>query len=676
MAEWICFPDDFEIMLFNKSNAMRYERDVRVFPLCKRAEISATVCFYKEFVLTEENVIDIFYDGDAQVRADGGQYEYGFNGKLVLPAGKHSLSVALFCEDGRLPALFVKSKELQSDGSWFCTDGANKFFPAGCTGIYSPEVSPNNFALPRRKISYSVKECDGAYFYDCGKEVVAAVKFFGVKGNGDIIIYYGESVEEALDSDNCETLDILAAAGREEICTPVPKGFRYFSVKRSGSAAFSSMEVFEEYTPRERVSEFCCSDGEVNKIWDIALYTMDLTTRLFYLDGVKRDRWVWGADAYQSILMNRFSFFDTATTKRTLTALFGLGKNGFSQHINNINAYSFFVIIALWEYYNQTGDAEYVKHVYPRAKSLMEFCLSRLDENGFMTGYPEDWVFVDWSEGNTAEGALSYNQILMYKALKSLSELALETGERKDGENYGAFAQKTYDKIQKTFWCEEGGYFAYSLVEGKLDRKVMKQPNAMAVLFDVVTEEQKSKVLENVFLNDAVKKITTPFMMFFELAAMAKLGEKRVVFKKLKDYWGAMAEEGVTAFWETFDKNESGAEKYAMYGRKYGKSLCHAWGAAPLYIIGEALIGLGVEKGLNVFTPEETDLADFTIKTPVKKGYVTISKKGKEYTVFSDEMPVILRTDADIIKSVDGEICLKGGKTELVSGVRHTLVLN
>jgi len=23
-----------------------------------------------------------------------------------------------------------------------------------------------------------------------------------------------------------------------------------------------------------------------------------------------------------------------------------------------------------------------------------------------------------------------------------------------------------------------------------------------------------------------------------------------------------------------------------MYGRKYGKSLCHAWGAAPLYLLG------------------------------------------------------------------------------------------
>jgi hypothetical protein len=29
-----------------------------------------------------------------------------------------------------------------------------------------------------------------------------------------------------------------------------------------------------------------------------------------------------------------------------------------------------------------------------------------------------------------------------------------------------------------------------------------------------------------------------------------------------------------------------------MYGRKFGKSLCHAWGASPLYLLGKYYLGV------------------------------------------------------------------------------------
>lgn len=29
-----------------------------------------------------------------------------------------------------------------------------------------------------------------------------------------------------------------------------------------------------------------------------------------------------------------------------------------------------------------------------------------------------------------------------------------------------------------------------------------------------------------------------------------------------------------------------------MYGRKFGKSLCHAWGASPIYLLGKYYLGI------------------------------------------------------------------------------------
>ena len=58
------------------------------------------------------------------------------------------------------------------------------------------------------------------------------------------------------------------------------------------------------------------------------------------------------------------------------------------------------------------------------------------------------------------------------------------------------------------------------------------------------------------------------------------------------NYWGGMLREGATSFWEKYVPTERGVQHLAMYGRPYGKSLCHAWGASPIYLIGRYFLGV------------------------------------------------------------------------------------
>ena len=60
----------------------------------------------------------------------------------------------------------------------------------------------------------------------------------------------------------------------------------------------------------------------------------------------------------------------------------------------------------------------------------------------------------------------------------------------------------------------------------------------------------------------------------------------------MKDYWGGMLKLGATSFWEEYNPDKKGAEHYAMYGREFGKSLCHAWGASPIYLLGKYYLGV------------------------------------------------------------------------------------
>jgi hypothetical protein len=112
------------------------------------------------------------------------------------------------------------------------------------------------------------------------------------------------------------------------------------------------------------------------------------------------------------------------------------------------------------------------------------------------------------------------------------------------------------------------------------------------IFFDYFTPEQKIAVKQNVLLNDKIAKITTPYMRFYELEALCAMGEQSYVLKEMKSYWGGMLKLGATSFWEEYNPDKKGTEHLAMYGRPFGKSLCHAWGASPIYLLGKYYLGV------------------------------------------------------------------------------------
>ena len=81
-------------------------------------------------------------------------------------------------------------------------------------------------------------------------------------------------------------------------------------------------------------------------------------------------------------------------------------------------------------------------------------------------------------------------------------------------------------------------------------------------------------------------------MRFYELEVLCALGQQRQVLDEIRSYWGGMLAQGATTFWETYDPKEGYPERLAMYGNRYGKSLCHAWGASPIYLLGKYYLGV------------------------------------------------------------------------------------
>ncbi len=384
---------------------------------------------------------------------------------------------------------------------------------------------------------------------------------------------------------------------------------------------------------------FKCSDPEINRIWDVGAYTMHLTTREFFIDGIKRDRWVWSGDAVQSYLMNYYLFFDSPTVKRTTRLL--RGKDPVTAHINTIMDYTLYWFNGIYDYYLYSGDKEFVKEIYPRMQTLMDYVLSRTNKDGMLEGMTGDWVCVDWADfPMSKQGALSFEQVLFCKSLETMQMCADIVGDTADASKYGKLAGELKAKLLPTFWDEKRQALVHNVENGKQSDQVNKFANMFAITYGYFDEPTTESVMKNVMLNPEVPAITTPYMRFYELEALCDRGMQTQVLGEIKDYWGGMLREGATSFWEKYVPSDSGAQHLAMYGRPYGKSLCHAWGASPIYLLGKYYLGVKpLKPGYQEFsiTPELGGLKWMEGTVPTPNGEISLYVNEREIKVKATE---------------------------------------
>ena len=629
---WIWYPGDYEIWLGNRMNNRRTDRGAFFPPFWKSDSHYVTVEFSKALDLKEPETVKIAVEGMYNIKIDG-KMLFGMPDVFTLSAGKHHLNVKVWNQTTP-PAIFVNGKTVKSDGTWKVTNedkewidasgkasdtSASVYMDAGSWNFNTPEQRPSLFHLncqPQDVVS-AKKTPQGGILYDFGKETFGYLVFHDLSGKGNIRVYYGESAEEAQDKEHCETLDEFMASPQRMVdlsnhrdlkkegsafATSDSKAFRYVYVETDPAVHFQSMSMLYEYAQETDRASFECNDDEINRMWKIGAYTLRLTTREFFIDGIKRDRWTWGGDACQSYLMNDYLFFDSDCVKRTTWLL--RGKDPVTSHINTIMDYTFYWFLGIYDYYLYSGDRHFVSQIYPRMKTLMDYVLSRTDKRGMVEGLSGDWVFVDWSpKPMDKHGELSFEQILFCKSLEDMSLCAGLTHHPVEQQKYEQLAEQLRGRILSTFWDNDRQAFVHNVIPSEenstlLTRPITRYANIFAILFGYLNQQQKEEVAKGVLFNDKIMPITTPYMRFYEMDALCKMGKQRDVLRQMKDYWGGMMRHGCTTFWESYDpsldkgKLASLSEHLSMYGRPYGKSLCHAWGASPIYLLGKYFLGV------------------------------------------------------------------------------------
>ena len=657
---WLWYPGDFEIYHGMVQNFSREERGFDWPAFWYIDDCRKNVKFLRTYELEKETEFTVYSHGSGYLTINS--VKHRFHEKIVCGPGKVDLVIFAGILTG-VPSVYIEGEIICSDPEWMVTDFISAPVKAGYNSRYcKKEQNPTEWEYESMIVHpVEIREQAGGVLYDFGRELTAELQVEWIKEAREVLVCYGESEAEAMDQEWCYYSQKINGS---QVLRK--RAFRYIYIPSAAQdeLRLQARHIYVDIPVR---ASFQCEDQEMNQIWDISCETFRLCSGIFFVDGVKRDRWIWSGDAYQSYLVNPYLFFDEDINKRTIWALRGNGP--VRQHMNTIVDYSMYWVISIYNHYKMSGDLEFLQMIYPKVKMMMEFLEDQLDENGFIVGKPGDWIFIDWAELDK-DGPLCAEQMLLlmcYETMYTLEELLGEEPAGAADETNGRY-QKKYaalkEKIDQYFWSEKKGAYIDSYTSGR--EYVSRHSNLFAILFDQADEKKQELICKNVVYNDSIPQITTPYFKFYELDLLCRMGRNKEVLEQIKNYWGGMLREGAATVWEEYNPQQHGLEHYGMYGDPYGKSLCHAWGATPVYVIGRYFMGVEPTKpGYETFdvAPDTSVFEKFECIVPVKNGQVQIRWDGTKLAVLADR-------DGGTLTYAGKKYELKAGEEVVVSALK------
>ncbi len=416
----------------------------------------------------------------------------------------------------------------------------------------------------------------------------------------------------------------------EHITYKIPRGVTVVSLKYRETGYNSSFS-----------GDFNCDDEFLNSLWQKSLRTLYVTMRDNFMDCPDRERAQWWGDVTSEMIMTMYSMDSNSLLlyqKGVEAMLSHTDESKVLQTVVPINGDYFELpvqqlagIVGFLTYYEYTGDKAFIEKVYRASLDYLK--LWETDENNLVVHRGGSWDWADW--GKKADMPAIENAWVYY-ALSSVEEMANILGKNEDIE-YITKRKNTISKGYKTLWTENG-------FKSKDVRKPDDRANALAVLTGLADESQY-KTIANVLTST---KNSSPYMEYYVLEALCKMGEYQAAKNRIKDRYEGMMSEDYSTLWEFWD---------SWRGTKN-----HAWSGGPLVIMSKHFAGItplsaGWEK---IEINPQYELQDnISCVVPTVKGYVKLEYHTENGQIFINiESPenteVVLHSPENAVITVNG----------------------
>ncbi|MGA3263013.1 MAG: alpha-L-rhamnosidase C-terminal domain-containing protein [Terracidiphilus sp.] len=568
----------------------------------------------------------------------------------VLRRGDSGIEVQIdFAQS--LPCLLMEGGAFSTGPAWEASLDGEHWVHVETGGGNNPNVLPD---APREvTVSLSVDRViepagspQAAYVVAAGRD--ALLDFhetelgslcFTVRGKGQMTVQVGESIAEVRDPDQryfeqYPFAPIPMTDASQHFQLP-QRALRFARFSTLGEAELRGVRFDASLWPAEERGRFESSDPELNEIWKVAVSTLRSNMHDFYLDGIRRDGLLWhdgplALDAYERV------FFDADLSRQTLIGE-TLPEHATIHDVGIIDA-PMYDVIGFEREYLARGDAGFSRMFRDRIEDIVQFYELLQNDRGFVDaarvepyGFFPDWSATEQS-GPDGHGTPAYGQMLLAAMFSAAGRLAAAWKDEDLQDRWCSAARKLVAAVREAFWRPSDGLYANGLDrDGKLDERFTSFAQAFAVAFGTARPEEYSSLFR--FLDDEMRRPAHySLSQVVELMAYARAGRAEQAVKRLKSAWLPMIKRGYWRFFEDIEPVKDANEQFAMYGRRYGASLCHVWaGAAPVMAVSRGILGIEpIEPGYKVCSvnPQRCGLEWVRGAVPVPNGAIEVEWQG------------------------------------------------
>lgn len=348
-----------------------------------------------------------------------------------------------------------------------------------------------------------------------------------------------------------------------------------------------------------------CADKLHSRIYEVAKHTLQLCMHEHFEDCPWREQALYAMDSRIEMLCAYRAFADTEFAKASLR-LFAHAQreNGQLELCAPADApiyipsFTLCYVIECAEYLAQTDDRAFLREVYPVLTKLIDSFAAKMTDHGVIGACtePEAWNFYEWAPGLDGRGASLWPPMdveiieeeteavlsaplnaYFSLALGAYAEIAETLGETTAASEANAMRQAVNRALHALFWDEETACY-YSYVENGKRMHKGELTQALLLVAGAVPEERRAALRCRLYEGDDWVPMTMGSMIHrYEALMQDAKTYRQAVFDEIADRWGEMLFNGATSFWETF----TGTEEYTFNG---ATSLCHGWGALPIYL--------------------------------------------------------------------------------------------
>ena len=424
----------------------------------------------------------------------------------------------------------------------------------------------------------------------------------------------------------------------EHITYKIPKDVTVVSLKYRETGYDSSF-----------CGDFKCDDEFMNSLWQKSLRTLYVTMRDNFMDCPDRERAQWWGDVTSEMIMTMYSMDSNSYL------LYQKGVEAMLSHIDDSKVLQTVVpisgdyfelpvqqlagIVGFLTYYEYTGDKAFIEKVYGASIDYLK--LWEIGENNLVVHREGSWDWPDW--GSKADMTAIENAWVYY-ALSATEKMA-DVLEKDEDISFITQRKDAIAKGYKTLWTEEG--FKSEDAKNPDDRA-----NALAVLSGLAKKEQYDTITNLL----KTTKNSSPYMEYYVLEALCKMGEYEVAYDRIKDRYEGMMYEDYSTLWEFWDE---------WQGTKN-----HAWSGGPLVIMSKHFAGVTpIEAGYEKvkIQPQYTLSDRMNCTVPSVKGLITLDyeKTDGDYIInltLPKDLKTVLYVPKGAVVNINSEPFYKNGE--------------